>query len=390
MERDIKLGEKSVLISSFLTLLSSLLKLVGGYITRTGALIADGIHSLSDTIQNFASYFGIKLIQKEPTEKFPYGLYKVENLITLFLGIFILFGAYELIKEGLENFNEITDASLVFSIIGLFFSVLIFIIQYYGAKKSKSESLKVIALESMIDIAISVTVFLIILFRLTEYQYPFTVMISMFMIVLSLRILYDSILALLDVSPSREVLDKVREIILNINGVKKVKDIKLRKAGPFIIGEVTIETLPGIPVERAHEISEEIEERVEEIISHIVVHIEPHREKRVIALPILNGKIAKSFAAAEKFLIFDGKRKFFIENPYAQKGIRRGVAVARFLKNFGVDTVIVREIGTISFHSLRDLLIEIYKTDGEDPEKEIKNFFEGKLKRLEKETRERL
>lgn len=61
--------------------------------------------------------------------------------------------------------------------------------------------------------------------------------------------------------------------------------------------------------------------------------------------------------------------------------------LAHNLINDGIDVLITKQIGEISFHSLRDHLVEIYMSDENTVEEAVKEFVEGKLKHLDKPTR---
>lgn len=86
----LKRGEKAALVTTGAKLFLALGK--GGVSLFSGSLVlmTDALHSGIDVIPIFASWFGLKISQKKPDEKFPYGYYKAESLATLFISLFIL------------------------------------------------------------------------------------------------------------------------------------------------------------------------------------------------------------------------------------------------------------------------------------------------------------
>jgi predicted Fe-Mo cluster-binding NifX family protein len=62
------------------------------------------------------------------------------------------------------------------------------------------------------------------------------------------------------------------------------------------------------------------------------------------------------------------------------------LAAAKEILKEKVNVVITKEIGEISFHALRDNLIDIYLTKGENVKRAINNFLNERLKKLEKAT----
>jgi len=90
------------------------------------ALKAEAIHSLSDIVASLTVFAGLK-ISKRKSKSFPYGLYKVENLVSILVALAIFFAGYEIVTEALSssssadlNHVPLTIAS-VLCIIGITF-----------------------------------------------------------------------------------------------------------------------------------------------------------------------------------------------------------------------------------------------------------------------------
>ncbi len=62
------------------------------------AIMADGIHSTSDIVSSLAVFIGLRLSQRK-SRNFPYGLYKVENIIAIVSAMAIFFAGYEIVRE---------------------------------------------------------------------------------------------------------------------------------------------------------------------------------------------------------------------------------------------------------------------------------------------------
>lgn len=72
----LKRGERAAKYSTLTNLALSIIKGVFGVLSGSVALIADSIHSFSDIFASLAVYIGLKLSQRKPDEKFPYGYYR--------------------------------------------------------------------------------------------------------------------------------------------------------------------------------------------------------------------------------------------------------------------------------------------------------------------------
>jgi len=95
-------SERTFLFSVAMNIILFFLKYFLGVFSGSLALIADSIHSISDVIGSVAVFIGLK-ISKRRSKAFPYGLYKVENLIALVSSFLIFFAGYEIITWAVKG-----------------------------------------------------------------------------------------------------------------------------------------------------------------------------------------------------------------------------------------------------------------------------------------------
>ena len=105
----------------------------------------------------------------------------------------------------------------------------------------------------------------------------------------------------------------------------------------------------------------------------------------------LNVKIANHFARAPYFLFVTIKNNRIIDsytkkNYFLKQEIQSGLSVSKEILKENIDAILIKKIGEISFHILRDDLISIYLTQGENANNAINNFIAGKLKKIDKST----
>ena len=406
----LKEGEKVARNSTIFIFLLALAEVFIGFLSGSVVLVTDGLHNIGDSTAGFASWFGLKISQRKPDEKFPYGYYKVENLATLFVSIFILYASFELLMEGYSKLFTISELVMPFQALGM--ALVSMVSSYFIAKYMKktgerinSQSLIANSKERMTHIFSSAIVFVAII--LTFYKIPYvegivTMIFSALILKIGIFTARDSIFALMDVSPSKEIENKIKEIINSTPGVESFEDLKLRCAGPFILGNVKIKTKKFSSVKRAHEISDDIENKIKSEISQIDsfnIHIEPcEKKKQKITIPIenkngLKSRISNHFGRARYFVFvnLDGKKiiSYYIKsNPYKKKKLRSGLFfVNKVMIKEKVDVLITRSIGTISFHTLRDRFVDIYSTNRRIVKNCIDDFVNDRLKRLDKPTR---
>lgn len=91
-------AEKTAILSILTNLLLVAIKTGLAVATDSLAIKADAIHSLADIISSIIIFLGIKISQRS-TPAFPYGLYKLENLVALSSSLLIFFAGYEICHE---------------------------------------------------------------------------------------------------------------------------------------------------------------------------------------------------------------------------------------------------------------------------------------------------
>jgi len=94
-------AKKVTVISFIINCLLSTGKLVVGFFGKSGALVADGIHSLSDLITDIIVFISIKITQKPADEKHNYGHGKVEIVATVFVSVALFIAGFSIGKNGI-------------------------------------------------------------------------------------------------------------------------------------------------------------------------------------------------------------------------------------------------------------------------------------------------
>src|SRR6056297_3560450 len=99
MEDLFQKGKKTTLIAGGGTFFFAIAKGIIGFLSGSVVLIGDAIHSAADGMSTILAWVGLKIAQKDPTEKFPYGFYKAENVTALLISFLIFFASWNIAKE---------------------------------------------------------------------------------------------------------------------------------------------------------------------------------------------------------------------------------------------------------------------------------------------------
>ena len=351
-------------IAFFSTLLNILVagaKGILALLSGSSALLADTIHGFSDTLASLLVLVGIWL-SKRKSEAFPWGLYKVENFVTLISAGLIFFAGYEIVHHVFNAEKTLILGHFYSSLFGLLAIILaIAIFSRFEAKKAKalnSPSLLADASHWYSDIASTALVLLALLGSRVGYpildRLAALIMVG-FIAKVGWDILKDSMKTLLDASVDPITLDRIRNVIRRFSQVREIKSIQARNSGRFVF--VRAELVFGIKkFSQAHQLSEEIERiLLQEFpqVDKVTIHYEPVKKDFLIyALPMEEDKqrLSDHFGDAPYFYLFQMsthghviQEEKILSNPYLKEEKGKGIKVSEWLIRNGVDTVYTRK-----------------------------------------------
>ena len=273
-----KIAVFSIIVNTFL----SIIKIIGGIISGSAALIADGVHSIADLAASFSVLVGI-VISNKKSKEFPVGLYKAENLVALFSAFAIFFAGYEIARDvffgkpiDMKNF-PLAVATVVISILITFF--------YSRWERKKAEELNSPSLKADAEhVKTDFFVLLVVLIGIIGHHFGYIIIekIAVLIVVAFIfhagwEILVDSIKVLLDVSVDQETIEEVRKILEKEPMIAKINNIRGRNAGSFKFIHISIQ-LNTDSLKEAHEYVHKLEEKIKKEIPEIErvnIHYEP-------------------------------------------------------------------------------------------------------------------
>ncbi|HOQ32449.1 MAG TPA: cation diffusion facilitator family transporter [Candidatus Hydrogenedens sp.] len=271
------------------------LKVCIGYITRSQALIADGIHSLSDGITDLAVIFGEPFWTAPADVDHPHGHGRIEMLVTIFIGLLlglvgILLG-FQAIKSIIQFDKEKTIYSLPMTIVA-FISVVSkeALYQYTVFVGRKIHSTAVIAnawhhrSDSLSSIPVVIAGIGIMINPAYSILDPIGALIVCVLIIYSAyRIILPMLKILVDSGISQEEMSRLKEIALSIKGVKSIHAIRSRHIGGGIAVDLHVLVDPQMSVSDGHIIAGKVKhallEKGQDVVD-VLIHIEPYEKKQ--------------------------------------------------------------------------------------------------------------
>ena len=273
-QQDIKKVERVVLISAIVLVLIGIVEIVAGNYTNSVGLIADGIDSMSDSVISFMVWFGLRISRRQADKKFHFGYYRVETLVSLIvsmimvaMSIYIFYNAYLRIKNPVElDYPLLGMATLV---AGGLISLWLSIIKNRLAKKYNLLSLKADAKASIKDWTSSFIILAGVFLSYLGFRWGDSLgalIVGVYIISVAVTTIRSASLILIDGFNNPELIKDISKIIRKYPKIR-LKDLKLRMTGPYIIGEFTITVDSGMSIGEVYKIKskmrEEIMKRVE-------------------------------------------------------------------------------------------------------------------------------
>ncbi len=278
-----------VLLHSFLTnVVLSVVKIVAGLLGASGALIADGLHSLSDTMTDVFAIAGNKLSSKPADKKHPYGHGRIEYITCIVIGLIVMAMGITIIYEAIFKPRVIPD--LYTALVGLIVIIAKLVLARYILKKGQlynSNILMASGRESFSDVISSVVVLISILVaQLAKFNeiFVYADIVAMLIVgILILRIAYtilrDNFSGLLGEQVTDEAyINDIKKIILAEKEVQNIDSLIILKYGPFYQINCEVSMAENIRLKKAHAVLDVIESKLKKFdqkICHIIIHINP-------------------------------------------------------------------------------------------------------------------
>src|SRR5690606_42045797 len=90
LDKEKKAATRVTFIGMFLDAFLGIIKVIGGTLFNSQALLVDGIHSFTDVASDWVVLAVMRLSRKEPDADHPYGQQRIETIGTLLLGCFLI------------------------------------------------------------------------------------------------------------------------------------------------------------------------------------------------------------------------------------------------------------------------------------------------------------
>lgn len=279
---------KVMIISIITNTFLSIIKVIFGYIGKSGALIADGIHSLSDLATDFFAIIGNLFSRKPADKKHPYGHGKLEYLTSIGIGCVILTVGFSIIYKTMSE--EVVIPSIFVAVVSFMTIASKYLLAEFILRKGREYQNSILIAsgkESKTDVISSIVVLVSsILIQFSDYvsilkysDIVASIFVGMFIIKVGFDVLKENTSAILgEQETNGEIIEKIRKLLLSQSDILSIDDLVMLKYGSYhkLIVEVGMDA--NQTLEYTHHVIDKIETEIEQSeykVIHATIHVNP-------------------------------------------------------------------------------------------------------------------
>jgi cation diffusion facilitator family transporter len=264
----------------------SAVKVVVGVLAGSVALVADGIHSISDMATDIAVLLGVHFGSKQPDESHPWGHGRIETFATVFIGLALTIVGAAMIYRGAADIAKGKHVRpgvvvLFVAIASVIVKELLYRITKTVAIKSHSPALYANAWHHRSDALSSIAVVIGFVSLRLDFKYGdqmAAVAVGLMIILVAVQVIGDCLRELTESAVDPTTIEHIKDVVNANASIRQWHKLRTRMVGREVFLDLHILVDPNLDVAAAHEIAESLEKAMHEELTrpvNITVHVEP-------------------------------------------------------------------------------------------------------------------
>ncbi|KAB0613259.1 cation diffusion facilitator family transporter [Campylobacter hyointestinalis] len=255
-------------VAGAVAIILAIVKFIVGITSGSLAVLSSAIDSMLDCLVSALNYFALKKSNANPNDKFNFGYGKVEALVALFEGAFIIgiaiFICYSSIQKLLNGTKSVeTTSAMLVMVISMVFTGLLVLYLRGVYKKTGNLIIKADALHYKTDLLTNLAIFIaLFVIWITGYDAVdaiFGIVVSIYIAFSAFGLVKDGVYILLDGALPSDVVCAIIDILNSKEDVKSYHYLKTRKSGEKSFFSVHLVFDPNISLSKAHKVADDIE-----------------------------------------------------------------------------------------------------------------------------------
>lgn len=282
-----RLKRRVTLVCAGVNILLAGLKLFLGVVGQSQALIADGIHSLSDLATDAMVLVAIRFARDEADAEHPYGHARFETVATLILGLLLLLVSVGIVVDAAERIADPGRLSHpgILALSGAAISIAANEWMYWYnvrvAQALKSDLIRANAWHHRSDAISSIIVLIGIAGSMAGYpalDAVGAIGVSILIARIGWGLGWSGVRELVDTGGTGQQVEEIGRRIQEVEGVEAFHELKTRRMGPALLVEVHVIVDSQVTVSEGHMIGDRVRAHLAEAceyVSQVLVHIDP-------------------------------------------------------------------------------------------------------------------
>ena len=280
------------LVGSAVDLLLGIMKILGGWFSHSHALIADGVHSLSDLATDVLVLYAAKHAHAKPDQEHPYGHARIETATTVGLGVALIFISLGIVYQGVSSLMQpetlvVPEAwAMALAAISVIAKEAVYHYSMHYSRRLNSQMLRANAWHSRSDAISSLVVIIGVggaLLGMVYLDAVAALVVAGMIGKIGFDVAKSSVSELIDTGVDADHLDAIRDVIQSVDGVESLHLLRTRQmAGRVLVDVHLILSDPRVSVSEGHQISETVRAVLMQRFEHIAdvtVHIDPEDDE---------------------------------------------------------------------------------------------------------------
>ncbi|MBP0048964.1 cation transporter [Marinobacterium sp. AK62] len=286
-----KAAEKVTLIGAVLDGVLGIIKILIGVLAHSSALIADGIHSLSDLATDFMVVIVLRLSHRGPDKNHPWGHARFETVGTVVLGALLVGVGAVMAYDSLQLLFSDQPATvpawpaLIAAAISILGKEWIFRYTLKVGRELDSDLIIANAWHSRTDALSSIVVLVAVAGAMAGWWWLdalAAVLVALLVGKIGWDLIARSVTELVDTALPEEKVKRLREHVMAVDGVINVHSFKSRKMGNQSLLEMHLQVAPHLSAAEGHYIGDnvvcQLQNRFDDI-SHVIFHIDTYDDE---------------------------------------------------------------------------------------------------------------
>ncbi len=263
-------------------------KLTAGLLGHSQAVVADAIHSLSDTVTDIALILGVRYWSAPADERHPHGHRRFETLVTVFIGLVVAAAAIGIGWDAVTSFGRPTHPPSTIALVAALLSIGVKEALYHWTAKMGKEtgSSALIAnawhhrTDALSSVPVAIAVFIAMIdHRLAVVDQIGAIVVAVFVLHAAIRIIRPALDQLVDAGAPRAHRKELERLALEVEGVRAAHALRTRYVGSELAVDVHVEVDAELSVADGYAIARKVKKDLLQRgpdVADVVVQIEPH------------------------------------------------------------------------------------------------------------------